>query len=151
VFWTRARRGQFSTAPYSTSPTANGLGNALNYLDPKRPSRIEVGSLGLDQANAAAGLCIYYVRDNGLGISESGRAKVFQPFQRLHPQAAAGEGLGLAIVQRVVERHGGRIWFESAVGQGTTFFVALPAFPDGVAAAHVSATSPDPGKGPSPS
>ena len=109
---------------------ANLIGNALNYLDRKRPGRIEVGSLGPEQDNAGAGLRTYYVRDNGLGITEAGRAKVFQPFQRLYPQAAPGEGMGLAIVHRVVERHGGRIWFESVANQGSTFFVALPAFPD---------------------
>ncbi len=109
---------------------ANLIGNALNYLDRKRPGRIEVGSLSPEQDNAGAGLRTYYVRDNGLGITEAGRAKVFQPFQRLYPQAAPGEGMGLAIVHRVVERHGGRIWFESVANQGSTFFVALPAFPD---------------------
>ncbi len=108
---------------------ANLIGNALNYLDSKRPGRIEVGSLGPEQDSAGAGLQTYYVRDNGLGISEAGRAKVFQPFQRLSTQAAPGEGMGLAIVHRVVERHGGRIWFESVANQGSTFFVALPAFP----------------------
>ena len=72
----------------------------------------------------------YYVKDNGLGISAAGQARVFLPFQRLHPQVGVpGEGMGLAIIHRVVECQGGRIWLESTVGQGTTFFVALPAVP----------------------
>jgi PAS domain S-box-containing protein len=127
---------------------ANLLGNALNYLDGQRPGRIEIGSLGLEEDHTAAGLRTYYIRDNGLGISETGKTKVFQPFQRLHPQAAAGEGLGLAIVQRVVERHGGSIWFESAVGQGSTFFVSLPAFPNGASAALRPAAPSASEKGP---
>ncbi len=114
---------------------ANVIGMALNYRDRTRPGRIEVGSLGPEQDSAGPGLRTYYVRDNGLGISEAGRARVFQPFQRLYPQAAAGEGMGLAIVHRVVERLGGRIWFESVANQGSTFFVALPAFPQEAASA----------------
>jgi signal transduction histidine kinase len=66
------------------------------------------------------------VRDNGRGIPENYRSKIFQAFQRLHPKAAKGEGVGLAMVHRIVERHGGRIWFESVEGAGTTFFVSLP-------------------------
>ena len=107
---------------------ANLIGNALNYLDPKRPGCIQVGCRAPEPDGVVSSLQTYYVRDNGMGISETGKVKVFQPFQRLHPQAAPGEGLGLAIVQRVIERHGGTIWFESLVGQGSTFFVALPAF-----------------------
>lgn len=84
---------------------ANLIGNALNYLDPNRPGLIEVGSVG----GAACGpdeesaLRTYYVRDNGLGIAEAYLPKVFQAFQRLHPDVAKGEGMGLAIVRRIVE------------------------------------------------
>jgi len=111
---------------------ANLVGNALNYLDPDRPGVIEIGS---DNAAATAApdgqnaLQTYYVRDNGLGIPEPYRPKVFQAFQRLHPGRAKGEGIGLAMVRRTVERHGGRIWFESTEGSGSTFFVALPVAP----------------------
>jgi len=103
---------------------ANLVGNALNYLDPARPGRVEVGAL---PNPAADGLRICYVRDNGVGIPETGREKIFQAFHRLHPESAAGEGMGLTIVRRIVERHRGRIWVESQVGAGSTFFVALPA------------------------
>lgn len=107
---------------------ANLIGNALNYLDPKRPGAIEVGSEEQVACgeNGRRSLRTYYVRDNGLGIPEAYLPKVFQAFQRLHPEAARGEGMGLAIVRRIVERHGGRIWVESVQGEGTTFFVALP-------------------------
>jgi PAS domain S-box-containing protein len=109
---------------------ANLIGNALNYLAPGRPGHIQVGCLPPAKDNSTADMRTYFVRDNGQGIMEASKAKVFQPFQRLHPQAAPGEGMGLAIVQRVIERHGGKIWFESTAGQGTTFFVTLLSWPD---------------------
>jgi signal transduction histidine kinase len=68
----------------------------------------------------------YWVRDNGLGIPESGKSRLFQVFQRLHPALASGEGMGLAIAHCIVERHGGKIWAESQEGKGTTFFFTLP-------------------------
>ncbi len=108
---------------------ANLIGNAVNYLDPQRPGQIEVGSRS-ERALAAAGLRVYYVKDNGLGIPEAQQAKLFHAFQRLHPQVAPGEGIGLALVRRVVERHGGQVWLESQPGLGSTFLVALPAAPD---------------------
>jgi signal transduction histidine kinase len=103
---------------------ANLLGNALNYLDPSRPGTIEVGNR---QAEGAGEGHIYYVKDNGLGIDPDHQPKIFLAFQRLHPTAAPGEGIGLALVRRMMERHGGRIWVESAVGKGSTFFLTLPA------------------------
>jgi signal transduction histidine kinase len=110
---------------------ANLLCNALNYLDPARPGIVEVGSANSHaeqgNENAAEDRRIYYVKDNGLGINAEHLSKIFLAFQRLHPTAAAGEGIGLPLVRRMVERHGGRIWVESASGQGSTFFLSLPA------------------------
>lgn len=103
---------------------ANLIGNALNYLDPARPGLIEVGQLAPQGGEAAV---TFFVRDNGRGIPQAYQQKVFQAFQRFHPEASPGEGMGLAIVRRVVERHRGRIWVESQPGVGTTFFVQLPA------------------------
>lgn len=103
---------------------ANLIGNALNYLDPAREGRVEIGA-----ANAPPGvesLQIFYVRDNGLGIPEVGLPRLFQAFQRMHGNVAPGEGIGLALVRRVVERHGGRVWVESTEGEGTTFYLSLP-------------------------
>ena len=81
-----------------------------------------------------SGFHVYYVKDNGLGIPEAYHQRVFTAFNRLHANVAQGEGIGLALVRRMVERHGGKIWLESAAGVGTTFFVALPAPPpDGLA------------------
>jgi signal transduction histidine kinase/CHASE3 domain sensor protein len=106
---------------------ANLIGNALTYLDPSRPGAIQIGCLDPTPPNTPDGFRVYYVKDNGLGIAESHRQKVFQIFQRLHPGVGKGEGMGLAIVMRVVERHGGKAWVESTVNQGSTFFFSLPA------------------------
>src|SRR2546421_9245807 len=98
---------------------ANLIGNALNYLDRQRPGVVEIGA-----ASEANGTRTYHVKDNGLGIPDAYRHKVFAAFQRVHPDVAAGEGMGLTIVRRIVERHRGRVWLESTAGTGTTFFVA---------------------------
>jgi PAS domain S-box-containing protein len=99
---------------------ANLIGNALNYLDPNRPGRIEVGSRTEKSGD------VYFVKDNGLGIAPAYVSKLFQAFQRLHPEKAPGEGIGLAIVRRILERLGGKIWVESQPSDGTTFFFTLP-------------------------
>ena len=105
----------------------NLLSNAVKYLDPARPGQIEIGDGASLPGETPAGLQRYYVKDNGLGIPEAYHARVFAAFNRLHAAAAPGEGIGLALVRRMVERHGGSIWLESAPGVGTTFFVTLPA------------------------
>ncbi len=78
----------------------------------------------------------YYVKDNGLGIPKEYQDRVFLAFKRLHANVAQGEGVGLALVYRMVGRLGGKIWLESTAGEGSTFFVALPAAPEGQAAAQ---------------
>jgi signal transduction histidine kinase len=103
---------------------ANLIGNALNYLDKNRPGFIEVGVLPPDEQNPH--LVTYWVKDNGLGIPEAYSSKIFTIFQRVHGNIAPGEGIGLALVRRMVERHGGRIWVESKENVGSTFFVTLP-------------------------
>ncbi|QQC64758.1 sensor histidine kinase [Paraburkholderia ginsengisoli] len=112
---------------------SNLIGNALNFLDPARNGRVEVGALAPESVDEsephAVRLRTYYVRDNGLGIPAAYMSKVFRAFQRLHGEVARGDGIGLAVVRRTVERHGGRVWVESAEGAGSTFFVALPEQP----------------------
>lgn len=111
---------------------ANLIGNALNYLDPLRSGVIEIDSPdipGEEGANGQPALRTFSVKDNGLGIPAAYQAKVFQAFQRLHPGATKGEGIGLSLVRRVVERLGGRIWFQSTEGVGSTFFVNLAGLP----------------------
>jgi len=114
---------------------SNLIGNCLKYRSPDRPLKIEVGG------QVEAGMVHYWVRDNGLGIPEYGKTKLFQVFQRFHSRQAEGEGMGLAIAHRIVERHGGKIWAESQEGQGTAFHFSLPGHPASATKITQEATS----------
>ena len=100
----------------------NLLSNAWKFTARAVGARIEFGFTGpLDRTT-------YFVRDNGVGFDMSLSHKLFGAFQRLHAaEDYAGTGVGLATARRIVERHGGRIWAESAVGKGTTFYFELHA------------------------
>ncbi len=105
----------------------NLLENAWKYSSREAAPRIEFGCAMED------GECVFHVRDNGVGFDMQYAGRLFTPFQRLHgAEAFEGTGIGLATVARVVNRHGGRVWAESAVGQGATFRFTLGP------AAHVS-------------
>ena len=98
----------------------NLLDNAVKYLDPNRPGQI---CLGCDiQADHA----MYWVSDNGIGISSHDQEKIFDPYYQLHEKAAEGVGMGLATVKRMVDRNNGKIWVYSEKGKGATFYIALP-------------------------
>jgi PAS domain S-box-containing protein len=100
----------------------NVVGNAIKYQNPGVP-RIRISA-----AKNGEKKWIFSVQDNGLGIDSRYAKKIFGMFQRLHtPEEFAGTGIGLAICKKIVERHGGRIWVESALGQGSTFLFTLPA------------------------
>lgn len=100
---------------------SNLIANAIKYADPDRPARIEISG------NHEEGLSVYAVSDNGIGIAPEHQDRVFEIFHRLNPSHGEGEGLGLAIAQKVMERHGGKIEVESTLGRGSTFYVYLPA------------------------
>jgi len=102
----------------------NLLGNAWKYTSKKENARIEFGVA--DQLENGAS--VYFVRDNGVGLEMKYASKLFAPFQRLHKSDEfEGTGIGLAIVNRVLTRHGGKVWVESEPGQGATFyFTVLP-------------------------
>jgi PAS domain S-box-containing protein len=101
---------------------SNLFQNAINYRRKEVPLKVTVG------AQRADDVVVVSVRDNGVGIAPENREKVFQAFQRLHSQREVpGSGLGLATVKKAVETMGGKVWMESQVGKGTTFFVRLKA------------------------
>jgi signal transduction histidine kinase len=99
----------------------NLLGNAWKYTSKRAQAMIEFGSM------ESGGETVFYVRDNGAGFDPTYSDRLFQPFQRLHVQSEfPGTGVGLATVTRIIARHEGRIWAESAVGKGATFYFTIP-------------------------
>ncbi|HLY67882.1 MAG TPA: ATP-binding protein, partial [Chloroflexota bacterium] len=98
----------------------NLLGNAWKFTANLAAAQIEFGSLD------AEGDLAYYVRDDGAGFDMAYQEKLFKPFQRLHsPAEFEGTGIGLATVQRIVQRHGGRVWAEAEVDRGAAFYFTL--------------------------
>jgi len=98
----------------------NLIGNAVKYLGDAREPRIEIGSVRRDHLVEA------WVTDNGIGIDPAYHGRIFEMFQRLNDVHVEGTGIGLAIVKKIIEGAGGRVWVESARGQGATFRFTWP-------------------------
>jgi PAS domain S-box-containing protein len=103
-----------------TQVFTNLLQNALKYLDPQRPGIIRVcGQEGATET-------VYSIEDNGIGIAQEHQDAIYKIFHRLDPRHGEGEGLGLTVVRRVLDRHNGNIWVESEVNKGSKFYISLP-------------------------
>jgi PAS domain S-box-containing protein len=98
----------------------NLLTNALKFLDESRPGKIRISGKSQDSHS------IYCVEDNGIGIAPEHHEEIFEIFYQLEPEKRKGDGLGLTIVKRIIDRHNGRIWIESEQGKGSKIFVSLP-------------------------
>src|SRR5207253_9888174 len=99
----------------------NLVGNAIKYTRPRKLARIEIGTEANDREN------IIYVRDNGVGFNLEYAGKLFGVFQRFHhADEFEGSGIGLATVQRIISRLGGRVWAEAKENEGATFYFSLP-------------------------
>jgi len=99
----------------------NLLSNAIKYAKNNEPARIEIGYAPDEIFHK------FYVKDNGVGIDSADKEKIFQIFGRLNnKKEAKGNGLGLIISKRIIEKHGGEIWVQSVRGKGSTFYFTLP-------------------------
>jgi hypothetical protein len=103
----------------------NLLHNAWKYT-----AKVEIAEIQFGLTDNGAGP-VYFVRDNGAGFNPQYADRLFRPFQRLHSQSEfPGTGIGLATAQRIIARHGGKIWAEGNVGRGAVFYFTLPYIPE---------------------
>ena len=100
---------------------SNLISNAIKFIDPAKEAIIEIGA-----STGSNGLCRYYVRDNGIGISSDHHNLIFKEFHRVKDIDTEGTGIGLAIVKKIVEHYNGKIWVDSEPGTGSTFYLEIP-------------------------
>jgi signal transduction histidine kinase len=123
----------FGDRPRLVEVLQNLLDNAAKFMGSQSQPRIEIGQRGEEN-----GFAVFFVRDNGIGIAAEHHERIFGLFNKLDVQSE-GTGIGLALVKRIIEVHGGRIWVESEAGKGATFLFTLPLA--GARANHVSNAS----------
>lgn len=100
----------------------NFISNAIKYSQKKETQRIEIGSFPEE------GHIVFVVKDNGVGFDEKYRDKLFKVFQRLHKaRDFEGTGVGLALAEKIISKHGGKVWAEGKVDHGASFYFSLPA------------------------
>ncbi|HEY4198118.1 MAG TPA: ATP-binding protein, partial [Mucilaginibacter sp.] len=105
----------------------NLISNAIKYSGKKTHPRIEIGHFTRD------GQPVFFVKDNGAGFDNKYRGKLFKVFQRLHrDNEFEGTGVGLALVLKIISKHGGQIWAVGAVGEGACFYFSLPVVSTGI-------------------
>jgi len=108
----------------------NLIGNSIKYSKKDEKPMIEIGHIINDKSNESSGYAIFYVKDNGIGISKKNQEQVFELFYQTSDDNV-GSGAGMAIVRKIVESHGGKVWVESEINKGTTIFYTLPIKSDG--------------------